>query len=593
MKKLIFGITVTVFYGVSTKTFAAGNFYRRLVVERALQYILEDPTADSNFRNYVEKKIQYLYEGSVYPDSAYVPTRPDSCMYSESLHWSDFIGDVIRYVKKNYDSSGKASYGGDAAYLMGIMTHDDTDDVYHDNGLLNFVKKEKNISYDEAHELEYQMDKYLNHVFQDQMTNNKKLWIDKERIPTFTDSSGFYLIRTGLSGTDFFENNIKKFHSYADITEPLIRCASDTSSLWTLAEINPFTSNSSPTKLNPFTHSYGVLATAKMMVETWKNYWYKYDKVPLQLVGDVTGDGKADIVNFFHDKVEVWKSVGSAFVYDGEWSTAPTTTHGGWSTRDNPRMLADVNGDGKMDIVAIGTKATFVYESTGSSFKSAWSANAFSSNTGWGSTKYLVLAGDVDGDGKDDLVGFGKKTLDVYLSTGTGFSYSSTWGLKDSDQQFTYEKGWRNFYHTRALADINGDGKADIVGFAASKIMRYVTSPDRDGWQYLEFDKQSPSKYKYSYEPNRQFPLKKGLKLMVGNVRSDSDGSKKAELVTFNFSNIGVSDFGESTSSDGKLRQVVNSATWAKLDFTRRDGSTSPGELNPIDPQHLGWLDDR
>ena len=39
--------------------------------------------------------------------------------------------------------------------------------------------------------------------------------------------------------------------------------------------------------------------------------------------------------------------------------------HGGWSVQKYPRILADVNGDGKADIVGFGNEGVYVSLSTG------------------------------------------------------------------------------------------------------------------------------------------------------------------------------------------------------------------------------------
>jgi hypothetical protein len=128
----------------------------------------------------------------------------------------------------------------------------------------------------------------------------------------------------------------------------------------------------------------------------------------------------------------------------------------------NPRLLADVNGDGKHDIVAFWDDGVYVSLSTGSGFTppTRWIDNFSYNNGSWRVDKHLRLLADVNGDGKDDVVGFGDAGVYLALSEGTHFA-QPTFVLAD----YGMDSGWRVDAHPRFLADVNGDGKQDIVGF--------------------------------------------------------------------------------------------------------------------------------
>jgi len=186
---------------------------------------------------------------------------------------------------------------------------------------------------------------------------------------------------------------------------------------------------------------------------------------------DVNGDGRADIVGFGSTGVSVTLSTGTSFGPTGIGISAYAVGAGGWTTFDAyPRILADVNGDGKADIVAFGWGHVLVSLSLGSTFAggSSWIQKLTAGTGGWSNyNTYPRILADVSGDGKADIVAFGQADVDVALSTGSGFGQVSSWV-----QDFTVgANGWTNHNtYPRALADVTGDGVADIVGFAHNDV---------------------------------------------------------------------------------------------------------------------------
>ena len=194
--------------------------------------------------------------------------------------------------------------------------------------------------------------------------------------------------------------------------------------------------------------------------------WHSIDLYPRFLV-DVDGDGVADIVDYFFKDTDVkyWST-------DGHFNSGPVVTFSdfspvqGWSTQDAfPRTVGDVNADGKIDLVGFGYAGTLVALNRGGyAFRSAKLAvDDFGVDQGWTSDNlfHRTLA-DVNGDGAEDIVGFGYAGTLVALANGDGTFASPHLALDD----FGQDQGWSSQDRfPRQVADVNGDGRADIVGF--------------------------------------------------------------------------------------------------------------------------------
>jgi hypothetical protein len=167
-------------------------------------------------------------------------------------------------------------------------------------------------------------------------------------------------------------------------------------------------------------------------------------------VADVNGDGKPDLI--------------SANSNDGTLTVLTNNGHGGFGlnatltvgSAPSSVIAADVNGDGKPDLISAdandGTLTVLTNNGDGSFSLDAILNVGLSS----GSSPESVVAVDVNGDGKPDLVSadIGDDTLTVLINDGHGgFASSSTFsvGVAGSEP------------NSVAAADINGDGKPDLI----------------------------------------------------------------------------------------------------------------------------------
>ncbi len=172
------------------------------------------------------------------------------------------------------------------------------------------------------------------------------------------------------------------------------------------------------------------------------------------LTGDVNGDGKTDIIQPWSNGgwlgLIVYTSNGTG--YTQTWSS------GNMGAGVSALLTGDVNGDGKTDIIEPwnnnGSLGLVVYTSNGTGYSQTWS----SPNMGQGASALTWLTGDVNGDGKTDIIqpwdNGGWLGLIVYTSNGNG--YSATWGSANMGQPTYGTLAW-------LTGDVNGDGKTDVI----------------------------------------------------------------------------------------------------------------------------------
>jgi hypothetical protein len=206
---------------------------------------------------------------------------------------------------------------------------------------------------------------------------------------------------------------------------------------------------------------------------------WRVDKHP-RLVGDITGDGHADIVGF--GDAGVWTAVsgfGGAFADPGFVVADLGFEAGGWRVENHPRMLADLTGDGAADIVGFGNDGVFAaFSNRNGTFAFApvpVVADFGFDAGGWRVEKHPRFAADLTGDGRADIVGFGDAGVFVALNNGDGSFQPQRFALAD----LGFDQAWRVESHVRLLADLTGTNGVDIVGFGNAGV--YVALSNGDG----------------------------------------------------------------------------------------------------------------
>lgn len=202
--------------------------------------------------------------------------------------------------------------------------------------------------------------------------------------------------------------------------------------------------------------------------------------VPLVFLGDVTGDGRDDVI------ISKFSLSSSYPVYVGASPSVPISNqqyelvppdyshvYKFWSNVPFiPGGIADADGDGLGDLWGFQNDTFFISKSNGTSFSSNTQIKNNICSQG------PCYPADVNGDGKSDVVSFGRDNrVRVAINQGN-FSFSSPdiWHndlncqTSNCDSYYVGFPGFGSIGYCRVtpsckLGDVNGDRKADLVKF--------------------------------------------------------------------------------------------------------------------------------
>lgn len=174
---------------------------------------------------------------------------------------------------------------------------------------------------------------------------------------------------------------------------------------------------------------------------------------------DLNGDGIADLLARMPDGT-LWFYPGTGA---GAYGTGRKIGNFGWNAFDALIPVADFNGDGKNDLLARKPDGSlWFYPGTG---RVDASSNGFGpavqiGKFGWNSFSTIIGTGDLDGDGKSDLLGRGSDGS-LWLYRGTGKVDGANNGYLAGVKIGAF--GWGIFDQLLAVADFNGDGRNDVL----------------------------------------------------------------------------------------------------------------------------------
>lgn len=251
---------------------------------------------------------------------------------------------------------------------------------------------------------------------------------------------------------------------------------------------------------------------------------------------------------------EVW----SIFNYDKELATGWPKNYGGSffgliNFATDP-AIADLNGDGKLDIIVAGAFDTKLY---------AWQADG-TNVPGWPATlpdiwNYAPVVSDLDGDGKPEIVvsTWGWTTgnfLSIFKSDGTPYP------------------GWPKAtifpaFNTPALADLDGDGKKEIIYKNCGIDIYKLDGSEFPGW---------PKRFKDA-DPSKNTCFEMFNSPSVADLDNDGNPEIITILEPYYYLNAGISDI--LTNATIYVYHKDGSVAWtANLDSHTTDGSNTSNQ---------------
>jgi len=181
------------------------------------------------------------------------------------------------------------------------------------------------------------------------------------------------------------------------------------------------------------------------------------------VIADIDGDGRPDLVvaDYGDGAVWVYRNIGTNGVLAGATFAAPVILSAGPGCSLFGLAVADLDGDGRLDIVTANTHCDTISIFQNESQPGVLTTNSFAARVDIAVTgaPAAVAVGDLDGDGRPEIV-----VADWSLTTVSVLQNESLPGLLSSNSfaaAVDFSVGPQPF--CLALADLDGDGRLDVV----------------------------------------------------------------------------------------------------------------------------------
>ncbi|WP_084327848.1 FG-GAP-like repeat-containing protein [Intrasporangium oryzae] len=189
----------------------------------------------------------------------------------------------------------------------------------------------------------------------------------------------------------------------------------------------------------------GALAAGVRIATGWGIY------NALETVGDFTGDGALDVLARTTSTGDLWLYRGNG---RGGFTGSPVVVGRGWAAFTPIVGVGDFNGDQRVDVIArrSSTGDLYLYRGNGTG---GFQSTVTLIGTGWNGMSTIIGPGDVNGDGRADLIARERSTGYLWLYPGNGAG-----GFLSRVRIGT---GWGSMTAIMSAGDLDGNRIPDVV----------------------------------------------------------------------------------------------------------------------------------